>query len=73
MKKENIDEHVLFFVYYSGHGYMNNLTYGISGQTKDDIPIEGWVRKISLYHNVFTIAFFDCCRDALKDKGNNEL
>jgi hypothetical protein len=30
MKKINKDQGVLFFIYYSGHGYMKTSTYGIN-------------------------------------------
>jgi hypothetical protein len=36
------------------------------------IPIEKWVRKISKYPRVFTIALFDCCRVPFKAKKGNE-
>jgi hypothetical protein len=52
---------ILFFIYYSGHGLMENHTYGVN-QMDDRIPIEEWVRKISKFPRVFTIALFDCCR-----------
>jgi hypothetical protein len=40
---------------------MENLTFGVN-LLEQRIPIEKWVRKLSIYPRVFTIALFDCCR-----------
>jgi hypothetical protein len=50
---------------------MENFTYGIN-QLNQRIPIEEWVRSISIYPRVFTIALFDCCRIPLKAKDGND-
>jgi hypothetical protein len=46
---------------------MENHTYGVN-QMDDRIPIEEWVRKISKFPRVYTIALFDCCRIQVKGK-----
>jgi hypothetical protein len=39
---------------------------------EDRIPIEEWVRNISKFPRVFTIALFDCCRIPVTGKGEEE-
>jgi hypothetical protein len=59
---EDASESILFFYYYSGHGYIENkLTCGVN-KNNEKIPIEEWVRKISKYERTYTIAIFDCER-----------
>jgi hypothetical protein len=60
-KKTNKDQRALFFVYYSGHGYVNTTTYGVN-KFKENIPIEKWLRRIAMYPNTYTIGLFDCIR-----------
>jgi hypothetical protein len=57
----NINKKILFFIYYSGHGYMENETFGIT-TIDEDIPIDQYGLKLAKYPNTYTIGFFDCCR-----------
>jgi len=53
---------ILFFIYYSGHGAVeNNMTIGftLSGKKFD---LESQIRELSLRSNILVIGFLDCCR-----------
>jgi len=54
----------LFFVYYSGHGFMQTQTCGvtIAGET---IHIESFIYHLSYCPNTYTIAVLDCEREFL--------
>jgi hypothetical protein len=49
---------------------MDNYTNGKS-IFNENFKIEEWVRRISKFPNVFTIAFFDCCRIKIDNKGDD--
>jgi hypothetical protein len=50
---------------------MDNYTFGIN-QLDEKIPIEKWVRQLSMSPRAYTVGFFDYCRVPLKKKSEEE-
>jgi len=61
-----------YFIYYSGHGRMNNnSTMGIDLEN-NDIEIEEFVYSIASRRNCTVLAILDCCRNKMISKGIDE-
>lgn len=57
---------VLLFVYYSGHGVMDNTTKIVMNEEELNFryfPLEAKLSNISKYQNSFIVTIFDCCRE----------
>ena len=61
------------FIYYSGHGVMDNFTYAVTNET----PENGKVKKFALEYKmrwigeeegVFVLGILDCCREKIPEK-----
>ena len=60
----------MIFIYYSGHGVMDNYTYVVSNET----PVNGQVKKYALEFRMrnigaeegaFVLGILDCCREKI--------
>lgn len=59
----------MFFFYFSGHGVIiNNTLTSCVGADGQLIPIEDWVRTLSMCPNTLSIGFLDCCRNRVDTK-----
>ena len=58
----------LLFVYYAGHGMMDNCTYSIHNRTdrRWKYPLEKQLRTIAKAEGSYVVAVFDCCREKLR-------
>ena len=76
----------MIFVYYAGHGVMDNMTFalcngnpltnGENGKvSKSRFNLENAVRAVGQVHGAYVLSVFDCCREALKPnmRGNNAI
>jgi len=64
-KRLEVDQFALFFIYYSGHGTIEDaLTVGhtVKGEP---IGLEEFGRQLAGRANTFVICLFDCCREIL--------
>ena len=52
------------FVYYAGHGMMDNTTYLMLNH-KRMYPMEKMLRTLAKADGSYVIALFDCCREKL--------
>lgn len=66
-------KNTLFFIYFSGHGAMDNMTKAILNGPKQ-FPLEAQVRALSITEGCYVIAVFDCCREQLNSgtKGSGQ-
>ena len=55
----------ILFVYFAGHGAMDNDTYIILNGPKMAFPLEKMLRTISKMTGTYVIALLDCCREKL--------
>ena len=55
----------LVFIYYGGHGAMDNRTYSIMGDGTT-VELEKIIRGLSVQEDSYWLALFDCCRDDIK-------
>lgn len=66
LQRKNTDEKILFFCYYSGHGFMDYLTRIYLPEGKY-YPLE---EKLKIMKNSisdsYIVGVFDCCRKPLK-------
>ena len=55
----------LLFVYYAGHGMMDNCTYSIHNRTdrRWKYPLEKQLRTLARADGSYVVAVFDCCRE----------
>ena len=59
-------ENTLLFVYYAGHGMMDQTTYCmLNSTTKLRYPIEAMLRDIAQEHGSYVVALLDCCREKI--------
>ena len=61
------DGYSLVFIYYGGHGAMDNRTYCIN-EDGSTIELEKIVRAISCRKNSYFVVLMDCCRDDISIK-----
>jgi len=62
-------ESALFFIYYSGHGTLQDAdTWGhtVKGEP---FNLDEMVKTLATCPNTYVIGFFDCCRQILQSKG----
>lgn len=65
--QNNIDgKKTLLFVYYAGHGMMDNTTFCVLNATKS-YPLEKMLRTIAKQDGSFVMSLFDCCREKLNN------
>ena len=64
----------MIFVYYAGHGTMENFTKAVcngrkEGETPSKLryPLENSLRSLATEYGAFVIGIFDCCRENLSD------
>ena len=62
--KNDNDENTLLFVYYAGHGAMDNFSKIILNGPRM-YPLEKILRDISRGRGSYVVALFDCCREKL--------
>jgi len=70
-KRLAVDQNALFFLYYSGHGTLEDgLTVGhtVKGER---IPLEEFGRQLACRSNTFVICLFDCCREILPKENDS--
>jgi len=61
---ENERALTLIFVYYAGHGVMENYTYAMLNDCKKiRYPIEKQMRNLGINPGVFVLGVLDCCRE----------
>lgn len=55
----------LLFVYYAGHGMMDNCTYSIHNRTdrRWKYPLEKQLRTLARADGSYVVGVFDCCRE----------
>ena len=59
-------QNTLLFVYYAGHGMMDNYTYSVlNGGRRYKYPLEKMLRTAAKMNGSYIIAAFDCCREKL--------
>ena len=65
----------LCFVYYAGHGVMDNMTYAVCNQAdkKTIYPLQGQLKALSQEPGAYIIGIFDCCREKITQdmRGNS--
>ena len=65
----NNDTKTLIWVYYSGHGVMQNTSYAVCNEsvkkTKVVYPLEKQLRVLANLQGIYVVAVFDCCRAAV--------
>lgn len=68
---ENFQEgsNTLLFVYYAGHGMMDNSTYCVLNGARM-YPLEKQLRSLAKADGSYVVAVFDCCREKLKKKAS---
>ena len=54
----------LLFVYYAGHGMMDNSTYAVLNESKI-YPLEKMLRCLAKAKGSYVVSVFDCCREKL--------
>ena len=52
----------LLFVYYAGHGMMDNCTYVVLN-AKKMYPLEKMLRSLAKADGSYVVSIFDCCRE----------
>ena len=57
----------LLFVYYAGHGMMNNTTYIVTNG-KRMYPLESTLRCLAKADGSYVVSVFDCCREKMQQK-----
>lgn len=60
------------FIYYGGHGAIDDLTYCVTGDGKP-CELEKMIRGLSADANSYYFGLFDCCRDKVTLKTMNEI
>ena len=59
------------FVYYAGHGIMDNTTYAVCNEAtkrhKIRFPLELNLKALATEKGSYVVAVFDCCRERLSD------
>ena len=58
----------LCFVYYAGHGVMDeNMTKAVCNQDDKKFlyPLQGQLKALSQEHGAYIIGIFDCCREKI--------
>ena len=60
------------FIYYGGHGAIDDLTYCVTGDGKP-CELEKMIRGLSADANSYYFGLFDCCRDKVTIKTMNEI
>ena len=55
----------LVFVYYAGHGMMDNSTYCVLNEAKM-YPLEKMLRCLAKAKGSYVISVFDCCREDMR-------
>ena len=54
----------LLFVYYAGHGMMDNCTYAVLNGARM-YPLEKMLRSLAKADGSYVVSVFDCCREKL--------
>lgn len=68
MQKNHINgEKTLFFVYYSGHGKMDERCIVVLNEDKT-FPLERKLRTLAIVESNYIIGLFDCCREKVRSQ-----
>jgi hypothetical protein len=65
---KNPDEATLLYVYYSGHGVLDNTTKIVLNEGENEMRYFDLEQKLSIlskYKHCFVAAIFDCCREEI--------
>ena len=62
----------LLFVYYAGHGMMDNCTYVVLNG-KRMYPLEKMLRTLAKADGSYVVAVFDCCREKMPKEATRGL
>ena len=63
-------ETTLVFVYYAGHGVMDNTTFAVLNDPnakKWKFPLEKFLRTLGTIPGAWVVGLFDCCRERLSN------
>ena len=60
----------LVFVYYAGHGVMDNTVYAVCNggplNSKICYPLQSQLQSIAMLEGCYVLGIFDCCREKLR-------
>ena len=60
-KNNSVGEKTLLFIYYAGHGIVDNMTFAVTNEDQD-FPLEQNIRQIANVEGSYVVALFDCSR-----------